>query len=211
MGSSDADIQAAVADCNVYEGNCQTDWFGSETPQRTESTGAFDIVRYEITNAQYNACVNAGVCRSPQEISSDNSVAYNAGFFDDNKPVVTISVSDASTFCNWVGGRLPSEREWEKAARGTDGRRYPWGNTLDLARANLYSSGPTNVGSYSNGASPYGVMDMAGNVAEFTTDNVVRGGSWKNYPHHGRTTQRSTGAWLTGSFVNFDIGFRCVR
>jgi serine/threonine protein kinase/formylglycine-generating enzyme required for sulfatase activity len=211
MGSSEADIRDAVADCNAYEGNCQTDWFSAEAPQRLETMGDFEITRYEITNAQYNLCVKNGSCSPPRKVSSDNSVAYSPSFFTDDYPVVTVTTADAATFCQWVGSRLPSEKEWEKAARGSDGRRYPWGNMLDVTRANLYSSGPTKVGSYLNGASPYGVMDMAGNVAEFTRDNVVRGGSWKSYPHYGRTTNRSTGSWLTQDFVNFDIGFRCVR
>jgi serine/threonine protein kinase len=211
MGSSQADIQAAMADCNLYEGNCQASWFGSESPQRTEWTEAFEISKYEVTNAQYNLCVQNGPCLPARKASSDGSIDYDASYFADNYPVVTVTGNDASIFCDWIGGRLPNEREWEKAARGTDGRRYPWGNTLDMSRANLYSGRPTNVGSYSSGASPYGVMDMAGNVAEFTSDHVVRGGSWKSYPHHGRTTQRSTGPWLTRDFANFDVGFRCVR
>lgn len=211
MGSSEADIWDAVNDCNDYEGNCQMDWFSAEGPQRLETIGDFEITRYEITNAQYNLCVENGPCSPPRKVSSDNSEAYNPSFFSDDYPVVTVSASAAVTFCQWMGGRLPSEREWEKAARGPDGRRYPWGNRLDMARANLYSGGPTKVGSYLTGASFYGLMDMAGNVAEFTRDNVVRGGSWKSYPHHGRTTHRSTGSWLTADFVNFDIGFRCIR
>ncbi len=211
MGSSEADIQDAVADCNTYEGNCQPEWFRVEGPQRLETIGDFKITRYEITNAQYNLCVKNGPCSTPRKVSSDNSVVYNSSCFIDDYPVVTVTATDARSFCQWVGGRLPSEREWEKAARGTDGRRYPWGNRLDMTRANLFSGGPTEVGSYPSGASPYEVMDMAGNVAEFTSDNVVRGGSWKSYPHHGRTTNRSTGSWLTHDFVNFDIGFRCVR
>lgn len=211
LGSSQADIQAAVADCNAYQGNCQAGWFSTESSQRQETLGDFEITRSEITNAQYNLCVENGPCSPPRKESSDKSVAYNPDFFRDDYPVVTVTAADAEIFCQWVGGRLPDEQEWEKAARGSDGRRYPWGNTLDMTLANLYSSGPARVGSYPGGASPYGVLDMAGNVAEFTTGRVVRGGSWKNYPHHGRAAHHSTGAWLSDDFANFDIGFRCVR
>lgn len=211
MGSSEADIGLSVEECNQYEGNCQAAWFSTETPQKTASTDPFEMTKYEITNAQYNLCVEFGPCAQPSRTSSDNSLVTSDHYFDDKKPVVTITRGEAATFCQWVSGRLPTEIEWEKAARGTDERRYPWGNELDLTRANLLSSGPKEVGSYSDGASPYGLLDMAGNVAEFTSDNVIRGGSWKNPPHQGRTTQRSTGAWLTPDFTNFDIGFRCVR
>ncbi len=211
MGSSKADIEATVKECNDYEGNCQTAWFKSETPQRTESSGTFEMTILEITNVQYNLCVKNGPCPPPRKTSSDNSITLDDTFFNDNYPVVSVTKADAAAFCSWVGGRLPSEQEWEKAARGTDGRRYPWGNELDLAKANLNSKGPKAVGSYDEGGSPYAILDMAGNVAEFTSDNVIRGGSWKNPPHQGRTTQRSTGAWLTQDFTNFDLGFRCVK
>jgi formylglycine-generating enzyme required for sulfatase activity len=211
MGSSESDIQAAIADCNKYEGDCRQDWFTSEGPQRTTSVGAFEITKYEITNAQYNLCVSNGPCSPPTRVSTDNSIPNNPSFFTDNYPIVTVTVDDAITFCRWIGGRLPSEAEWEKVARGTDRRRYPWGSNLDLSQANLYSTGPMSVGSYPTGASPYGAMDIAGNVAEFTSDNILRGGSWKSFPHHGRVTNRSIGPWLTRDFTNFDIGFRCVR
>lgn len=215
MGSSEADIQATVAECNATEGNCQADWFAGEMPARTVFVNAFQISQYEITNAQYNGCVNAGVCQAAGRNISDSSLPYKREYFADNFPVVGVGWQDAATFCAWSGGRLPSEEEWEKAARGAnDQRRYPWGNEFDPARANLGSGYPAAVGSYPSGASPYGVMDMAGNVFEWTATQVdgkyvVRGGGWSKFHFRGRVTDRGTK--LAPGFANYDIGFRCVK
>lgn len=214
MGSSDADIQSVVSECNGVEGNCQETWFGSERPSQTVFVDTFNISKYEVTNAQYNACVNAGICEAAARNITDKNIAYNPDFFADNLPVVGVSWQDASTFCNWLGERLPTEVEWEKAARGSgDQRRYPWGSDYDPSRANLSSGYPTAVGSYPSGASPYGMMDMAGNVFEWTATAdgdkyILRGGGWNNYYYRGRVTDRGTK--LPPSFANYDIGFRCV-
>lgn len=214
MGSSDADIQSVVSECNGVEGNCQEAWFGGEKPARTVFVDTFNISKYEVTNAQYNACVNAGICGVAGRNITDDNITSNPGFFADNLPVVGISWQDASTFCNWLGGRLPTEVEWEKAARGSgDQRRYPWGSDYDPSRANLSSGYPTAVGRYPGGASPYGIMDMAGNVFEWTATvdgdkYILRGGGWNNYYYRGRVTDRGTK--LPPSFANYDIGFRCA-
>jgi formylglycine-generating enzyme required for sulfatase activity len=217
MGSSDADMQKTLDECNATEGSdtgqpCQAGWF--KEPQRTVSVGDFQIARDETTNAQYNACVAAGVCRKAGEHITDNNIAYDAGFFADAYPVVGVSWNDATTFCQWVGGRLPTEVEWERAARGSDGRRYPWGDTFDPSRANLGSGHPSPVGSFPAGASPYGVLDMAGNVFEWTATQegstyVIRGGGWSKYYFRGRVADRGT--QLAPDFANYDIGFRCAR
>ena len=217
MGSSDADLQKTLAECNDTEARdtgqpCQAAWF--KEPQRTVGVGDFQITRDEITNAQYNGCVAAGICRKAGERITDNSIAYDASFFADTYPVVGVSWNDATTFCQWVGGRLPTEVEWERAARGSDGRRYPWGDTFDPSRANLGSGHPSPVGSFPAGASPYGVLDMAGNVFEWTatqegSNYVVRGGGWSKYYFRGRVADRGT--QLAPDFANYDIGFRCAR
>jgi formylglycine-generating enzyme required for sulfatase activity len=217
MGSTDTDLLRALDECNATEGvrtgkACELGWF--HEPRRTVRVGDFEITQHEITNAQYARCVAAGVCEQPGRAIKDTNVRSDPGYFADNYPVVAVSWYDADAFCRWSGGRLPSEEEWEKAARGTDGRRYPWGNTFDVSRANLDSTYPSPVGQYPAGVSPYGVLDMAGNVFEWTTTQangqfVVRGGAWTKYYFRGRVTDRGT--WLEPTFANYDVGFRCVR
>jgi formylglycine-generating enzyme required for sulfatase activity len=108
---------------------------------------------------------------NPSRVSSDNGLADDS---EANHPVVDISYFAAHEYCEWAGLRLPTEAEWEKAARGTDGRVYPWGNNIDASRANYRTGavgrGAVDVGSYPRGASPYGVLDMAGNAMEWVSD-----------------------------------------
>lgn len=218
MGSSDADLGMTLDECNATEGQstgqlCQSNWF--KEPQRRVWVGDFETTKFEITNLQYNACVAAGVCAEAGRAIGDTNIRRDPGFFALDYPVMAVNWYDADTYCRWIGGRLPSEEEWERAARGSDGRRYPWGNSYETSRANLSSSYPAPVGAFPAGASPYGVMDLAGNVFEWTAtmdENgmyVVRGGGWTKYFFRGRVTDRGT--WLEPSFANYDVGFRCVR
>ena len=131
-----------------------------------------------VTQAEYNECVSSGKCSANQKYD---------GFTGDRQPVVGVNWNDARTYCEWAGKRLPTEAEWEKAARGTDGRIYPWGNTIDPTRANYADSGigkTSKVGSYPSGASPYGALDMAGNAWEWVADwhdkNYYRNSPSKN-------------------------------
>jgi formylglycine-generating enzyme required for sulfatase activity len=137
-----------------------------EHPQHTVYLDAFWIDQTEVTNAQYRKCLEAGVCRKP--VCWDNS-DYNAP----DQPVVCVSWGDARTYCEWAGVRLPSEAEWEKAARGTDGRVYPWGNEAPICERANYAvcvGKAASAGSYPAGVSPYGALDMAGNVWEWVAD-----------------------------------------
>ena len=188
-----------------------------ERPVRVQNLGAFKIDRTEVTRAMYAGCVAAHKC-SP--VGADLSR-------DPNLPMTNVSWNEARTFCTFAGGRLPTEDEWEKAARGTDAREYPWGDVLDCARANwgnFENEGPcagkapgkpSPVGSYPDGASPFGVLDMAGNVWEWVADKydrdpsrrVVRGGSCCSYFVEPRVTNRN--AW-DPTHRDGDLGFRCV-
>jgi formylglycine-generating enzyme required for sulfatase activity len=195
-----------------------------EKPAHTVDLAAFWIDRTEVTNAQYRACVEAGACPEPTCWENDD---LNA----DDQPVVCVTWDDAQAFAAWAGGRLPTEAEWEKAARGTDGRLYPWGvDAPDCEKANLKGcAGKTiPVASMAAGASPYGPMEMAGNVWEWVADwydedyyssspasnpqgpdagerRVLRGGSFD------MSAPRLRCAFRIGSlpaYSNWDLGFR---
>ena len=138
-----------------------------EKPQHRVYLDAYWIDRTEVTKAQYQQCVAARKCRAPSCV----------GTRVDEHPVVCVSWQDAADYCAWAGKRLPTEAEWEKAARGTDGRKYPWGNEApDCGRLNFFfRSKPcvestSAVGAFPSGASPYGALDMAGNVSEWVAD-----------------------------------------
>jgi len=161
-----------------------------EKPARSVSLDAYWIDQFEVTNGMYKMCVDAGVCRPPNYREANEwfrleiipFVGPIARFYDDpqyeNYPISRITWDDANSYCTWVGRRLPTEAEWEKAARGTDGRTYPWGENASCTYANVYAFpadeacayAPTRIGSYENGISPFGVYDMAGNVFEFVSD-----------------------------------------
>ena len=171
----------------------------------------FSMTKYPITVAQYRQFCAA--------TSRSMPTAPNWGW-QENHPIVNVNWDDAADFLTWAGLELPTEEEWEKAARGTDGREYPWGNKWDKAKCCnsvwciRISAGPTTpVGQYPAGASPYGVMDMAGNVWEWcdswyevNSKRVLRGGSWADYnPDFFRAADRGGRAPGRGG-VNF--GFR---
>lgn len=200
-----------VMGCNIGVESCSS-W---ESPKHTVTLSEYKIQKYEVTNAQYKACVDAAVCAAPSNSKSYTRSSYygNATYY--NYPVIYVDWSQARTYCNWIRGRLPTEAEWEKAARGPSPREviYTWGNSSPTcALANYDPSGTgssscvgdTNaVGSYPTGASYYGAMDMAGNVDEWVNDwydynyYTTGGPPWSNPhgPSNGSDRVSRGGSW----------------
>ena len=195
---------------------------GDESPEHNVSLPAFWIDVYEVTNARYRKCVEAGACYEPQDLRF-----YQDGRYA-NHPVVFVTWYEADAYCHWLGERLPAEAEWEKAARGSQGPDYPWGSdpSPEKLNAGLRVGGTLPVGSFPEGASPYGALDMAGNVWEWTADwylpypgskfqsdlfgekyKVVRGGSWNHPIEDARSFHRDIASPARALHV---VGFRCA-
>jgi len=229
MGS---DADDALAECQKYSSGCDRGWYVDEEPPHTVSLDAFYIDTYEVTNALYADCVNEGACRPPAQSSTDTHPGYYGEAEFDDFPVLYVDWNMATTYCEWRGARLPTEAEWEKAARGTDGRAFPWGQEADDTYANygVANGDTTRVGEYESGKSAYGVYDMAGNVWEWVSDwyaeryyqnspasnptgpdsgdgKVVRGGSWYDTAELIRTSVRNR---FDPEEAQNNFGFRCA-
>lgn len=220
--------------------------YSAELPQRTIHLDAYEIDKFEVTTVQYLKYILA------KDLPPLIDWQYDGGNFQEtmaNHPVMHVSWADAAAYCAWAGKRLPTEAEWEKAARGDDGRIYPWGNEMaGLSRANFGRtglSGPVrdrperlllyppiiSVDKYDNAASPYGTLQMAGNVAEWVADwydkeyyktapdknpkgpekgtqKSFRGGGWIDSTPSVRTAQRN--GTDPNTKMNW-MGFRCAR
>lgn len=196
-----------------------------QSPAHLVYLDAFLIDRYETSNALYGICVDAGVCSPPH---------YQAAFYlfpDD--PVTYVDWKQAKDYCEWRDAKLPTEAQWEKAARGLDERSYPWGEGVDCTKAAFKGckDKPFTVGTFERGISPYGVYDMAGNVWEWVADwysesyyqispvsnpvgptsgqyRVLRGGSWRDSEYYLYAYYRDKNEHVVDPN---NIGFRCAK
>ena len=198
--------------------------FEQEQPKRYVFVASFYIDRHEVTNKEYAKFIKATGYTPPH--NWDNGM-YGSG--KDDHPVLFVSQKDAMEYAHWAGKRLPTEKEWEKAARGTIGLVFPWGNEFDPYKAvtaesdlKLILGALCNVNS-ANGVelapgdiSPYGVRDMAGNVREWTSTvvpgptpmAVIKGGSWVDVSVNARAAHRE---YVPQGSISHIIGFRCAR
>ena len=210
-----------------------------ERPVHAVELEPYYIDRFEVTRAQYAACAAAGVCLNPVMSGACQTPQPLSGI-SGKKPIACVGHVDAQMYCGWLGKRLPSESEWEKAARGAhdSSRRWPWGDEQEAQRAAMSCVGSLDecvrpVDTLPEGASPYGLHHMAGNVAEYVADYyadnyypvspasnplqttptgggfVVRGGSWRQRLSFGRVANR--GSEKASSFEAVDVGFRCAQ
>lgn len=208
-----------------------------ERPAHRVDLKAYFIDKYEVTNKQYQVCVDARGCNEPVDFGSKTRPSYYGNDDFGDYPVVNVSWEMARSYCEWRGARLPTEAEWEKAARGVDERTYPWGEggvDCDKANYNACTGKDTSpVDKHAPGQSPYGVFDMAGNVWEWVADRyqenyystiganssnpsgpdegserVIRGGSWFNSSKSLYTTLRN---FSDPSKTYNYVGFRCAK
>ncbi len=231
MGTDETDTQGRAVEFGIMKV-----WFEDEHPAHRVVLPAFEMDRDETTNTAYVAFLeDTGHSPPPHWLNGQPPAGL------EQHPVVNVSWEDASAYCRWAGKRLPTEPEWEKAARGTDGRRYPWGDAFDPTRANVggVTSGTTPVGSYPQGQSPEGVHDLIGNVWEWTADwyapypggearsekfsrqvKVLRGSSFSTVGHYpAEIASLITAHNARAGFRLFfdalqrlnDVGFRCAR
>jgi serine/threonine-protein kinase len=208
-----------------------------ERPPHTVYLEAFWIDQTEVTNGMYVRCVEAGACTLPSQKNSRTRLQYYGNPAYEDYPVIYVNWQQANAYCAWAGRRLPTEAQWEKAARGVDGRRFPWGNATPQTtwlNWNGEIGDTSTVGSYLEGASPYGALDMLGNVLEWVSDcydrsyyrrsprdnpvgpatcrhahRVIRGGvSWADTPHgHIDLTNRLN--HMENAAID-ELGFRCA-
>lgn len=235
MGS---DSDELLTICGLYYSNCTKDSLITEEPVHTVYLDAYWIDQTEVTNGMYAKCVAAGNCQAPGNFSSSTRTSYYGDPQYLDYPVIFVDQNDAKTYCQWTGRRLPTETEWEKAARGENGFYFPWGNsTPTCEQANFLGDAgspcigdTTVVGSHPVGISPYGAMDMAGNVWEWTEErfdqnyyrslltsnptgpnpgktSVLRGGSWLYNGYNLRSANRGIGV---SSLKSDNLGFRCA-
>jgi formylglycine-generating enzyme required for sulfatase activity len=238
MGSNEDEVDFALQQCKKYGDNCRRRYFSVEMPMHSVILDSYWIDQTEVTIGQYQECLNTGACDATGCLEETQEGSKNY-------PAVCVTWEQAAAYCEWAGARLPTEAEWEYAARGPERRRYPWGDELEGTYLNycdincplgkrdeIFDDGYARsapVGSFPQGASWVGAMDMAGNVWEMVADwngkyptekqlnptgpttgerKVARGGSWNASPDHVRSALRTHMA--PGEAIDH-AGFRCVQ
>lgn len=243
-GSTFAENQTAFKMCRKNDRSCKLWWFSDEYPLKMVMLQTYLIDIYEVTNEKYLQFVEATGHPPALDDSCTTDACREGNLWKESsfpskirrQPVTQVSWYDAQVYCQWKGKRLPTEAEWEKAARGPSGSFYPWGNAFPQGRATFKRKWQglhtmTNVGSYPNGVSVYGVHDMAGNVWEWVSDwysrtyynrgtknnpkglskgefKSLRGGSWVNFAGTLRSAFRR---WSRPDVRFNDTGFRCAK
>ena len=234
------DLMGDVEALRLCRGQCKPAMFNNETPMHRVYLDAFYLNKFVVTNAQYREFVRVNGGPAPKNESRAKYTLWKNGTFPQDisdHPVINVSWYDARAYCRWAGGRLPTEAEWEKSARGHDGLRYPWGNETPTPSHANYGrpwSGAktlTPVGHFEKGKSPYGIYGMSGNVWQWTNDwyaehyyqvspqenprgpkrgrnKTVRGGSWINIPAVIHSSSRVGYDPLNRIY---DIGIRCAK
>ena len=245
MGSSFPETTTNYNLCKKFDKGCKLWWFRDECPRHTVYLKEYWIDRYETTNTDYVGFVIATGARSALDNSCKTKGCKDGNLWDGvsypsmirDQPVIQVSWHDADAYCRWRGKRLPTEAEWEKAARGPSGRLYPWGNEPVSRSRAVYKkkwqgiNTLGSVGSHPKGVSIYGVHDMAGNAWEWVSDwyqldyyrssplsnpqgspdgkyKIVRGGSWINNPD---TLHGAFRRWSLPEVRFNDTGFRCAK
>ena len=225
---SDTDLMALIPGGKFIMGSNER--WDDEAPEHIESVNKFYMDLYEVTNADYK--------KFTYDTKRETPYHWPNGEIPDNKnnyPVIYVNWYDADEYCKWKGKRLPTEQEWEKAARGKSGNIYPWGNTWTIDKSNhpyKGSIGTEPVGSYPNGKSPYGLYDMSGNVWEWVDSfylphpgnninrgeygkdkRVLKGGSWFDCLSYGCGLSSPTfnRSFFTPEVKNNSFGFRCAK
>lgn len=206
-----------VAEALAREYGHHVSWLSGEVPGRLVEVAAYRIDRYPVTNRQYEEFCRVTGHRTPGHWGAPQPPQHLW-----EHPVISVDLADAVAYAAWLGKRLPTEAEWEKAARGTDGRTYPWGDAFDPAacqwnRENTGAGpGTAPVTAHPGGASPYGVMDLCGNAAEWCGDGpsapaaYIKGGCWlTECPLNLRPAARNMSGWANNPLHFY--GFRCVR
>ena len=211
-----------------------------QRPARKVNVDAFYIDKHEVTNAQFKEFILADgykkreywtkegwdfiqkerfyyvyPTRNTYQINKPLGFEENSISSEPDHPVIGVSWYEAAAYAKWAGKRLATETEWEKTARGTDARVYPWGNNFDYSKLKYFPHHEklSPVGSFPEGASPYGVLDMAGNVAEWCADSykekkIIRGGGWNAIRFQLRCVYRET---QLPTYRYYNLGFRCVK